>query len=48
MVAYRRSHNLKDELVGVKVKGNDVEKGIKKCAKLLCQICGYVDEDCTF
>ena len=49
MVAYRRSHYLKDELVRVKVKkGNDVEKGMKKCAKLRCQKCGYVDEHCTF
>ena len=49
MVAYRRPKNLKDVLVGAKLKGEDSDlkdKGMKKCGKSRCQICKYVDEGC--
>ena len=45
----RRPSNVKDELVRAKVKWeNDIDKGMKKCGKPRCQICGFVDEGCTF
>ena len=49
MVAYRKPRNLKDKLVRAKVrKENDEEKDMKKYGKPRCQICGFVDEGCTF
>ena len=48
IVAYRRPRNLKDELARAKVKKENDEKGMKKFEKPRCQICGFVDEGCTF
>ena len=51
MVAYRRPKNLKDVLVGAKLKGEDSDlkdKGMKKCGKSRCQISTYVHEGCNF
>ena len=49
LVASRRPRYLKGELVRAEVrKENDIEKGMNKCGKLRCQICGFVDKGCTF
>ena len=51
MVAYRRPKNLKDVLVGAKLKGEDSDlkdKGMKKCGKSRCHICKYDHEGCNF
>ena len=48
-VAFRRSRNLRDEIVRSKLrnKGNTC-KGMKKCGKSRCKICDLVEEGDVF
>ena len=46
---FRRSKNLKDELVGSKIKEiEEANKSMRKCGKVRCQICNFVKEGNTF
>ena len=45
IVSFRRSRNLKDELVRAKLKDERViSVGMKKCGKSRCKVCGFVEE----
>ena len=49
MVAYRRPHNLRDDLVKSKLKRyREESRGMRKCGKTCCQICKLVKEGDKF